>query len=861
MAISYRSDSNWMLGTAKNFIKKFESFKPTVYDDGKGIPTIGFGFALVVDNGGWQITPNLASKLQDAGIQDGLDGDGNLEPGIQDTLEEIALEKENGNDALAQQLVDQIDGSNSPWSLTEAQAGALLDDELQNEASAALNRRLKEELEAEGYSDATIEQVQNNVQGTREGAALLSLAYNHAEGDTLKGVEAVVGSDHADFLFGDGAANRLEGGAGDDRLSGRGGPDQLIGGRGTDTVTYMGAPSAVEVDLAAGIGRGGFAEGDTLAGIENLTGTASGDRLFGNGDSNTLKGEQGDDLLTGRQGGDRLIGGAGTDTASYADSSAGVSVNLASGVAAGGSAQGDVLTGIEGLKGSGHSDQLVGDDGANPLSGLAGSDRLSGLAGGDTLDGGAGSDRLYGNAGDDTLAGGRGSDLLFGGRGEDTASYAEAAEGVTVNLTCHYTHQGSGTDLLFGMEHARGSAFNDTLIGDSGANRLDGGNGDDRLRGGRGGDTVIGGAGTDTAVYSDSWKSVSVDLGAGTASGGTADGDTLKGIESVVGSFRSDSLIGDGSANTLSGRFGFDHLRGAGGDDTLNGGWLHDHLEGGSGADLLNGGRHHDRLVGGTGTDWVNGDKGLDRIAGGQGNDALLGGAHRDRLQGSPGNDLLAGGAGSDALSIGGSDVVLHNRGEGRDRVEGLGRTDQLTISLGGGTSLEGLSLSRRRDDLLLHTGGNGRGERRFGALFGGGRNGRDRLVLEDWYADGSSGQPESATLQMVTEATDGYDPNADSERLSHKLNRYDFTKIVEAFDQTRDQQPGRGKGRRWEAMDAALANHLASSDSEALGGELAHRYGAKGSLEGASRQTVLATLSDERFGETPQSLKGAGSA
>ncbi|MFB6259392.1 MAG: hypothetical protein ABEK42_01545, partial [Thiohalorhabdaceae bacterium] len=465
---------------------------------------------------------------------------------------------------------------------------------------------------------------------------------------------------------------------------------------------------------------------------------------------------------------------------------------------------------------------------------------------------GMGSDRLYGNAGDDTLAGGSGSDLLFGGRGEDTASYAEAAAGVTVNLAGHYAYQASGTDRLFGMEHARGSAFNDTLIGDGGANRLDGGAGDDRLRGGRGGDTLIGGAGIDTADYSDSRRSVSVDLGAGIASGGTADGDTLKGIESVVGSFRSDSLTGDGGANTLSGRFGFDHLRGAGGDDTLNGGWLHDHLEGGSGADLLNGGRHHDRLVGGTGTDWVNGDQGLDRIAGGQGNDALLGGAHRDRLQGSPGNDLLAGGAGSDALSIGGSDVVLHNRGEGRDRVEGLGRTDQFTLSLGGGTSLEELSLSRRRNDLLLHTGGTGRGDR---------RSGRDGVVLEDWYADGGSDQPESATLQMVTEATDGYDPTGDSERLSHKLNRYDFTKIVEAFDQARDQQPGRGKGRRWEAMDAALANHLASSDSEALGGELAHRYGTKGSLEGASRQTVLATLSDERFGEMPQSLKGAGSA
>ncbi|MFA9461538.1 hypothetical protein [Thiohalorhabdus methylotrophus] len=657
-----------------------------------------------------------------------------------------------------------------------------------------------------------------------------------ADGDTLQSVEALVGSDHADSLFGDGRANRLEGGAGDDRLSGRGGPDQLIGGRGADTVTYRGGPSGVEVDLAAGTGKGGFAAGDSLTGIENATGTAFGDGLFGTRASNTLMGSKGDDLLVGRQGGDRLVGGAGTDTAGYADSRAGVRVNLATGEAAGGSAQGDVLSGIEGVTGSAHGDRLFGDGGANPLKGLAGSDRLYGMGGDDTLAGGAGSDRLFGAAGDDTLAGGRGSDVLFGGRGSDTASYAKASEGVTVNLACGYAHQASGTDLLFGMENVRGSAFDDTLRGDWGANRLAGGAGDDRLRGGWGSDTLVGGSGTDTADYRDSWRGVSVDLGAGTASGGTAEGDTLIGIEAVAGTFRSDSLIGDDRANTLSGDYGFDHL------------------EGGGGADLLNGGRHHDRLAGGTGTDWLNGGRGRDHFRGGQGNDALLGGAHRDRMEGISGNDLLAGGEGSDALSIGGSDVVLHNADEGRDRIEGLGRTNQLTLSLGGGTSLEDLSLSRRQDDLVLYTGGPGQGGRRFGSLFGGFRGGWDGLVLEDWYADGGSGQPDSVTLQMVTEATDCYDPNADSERLSQKLNRYDFNKIVEAYDQAKG-----GKGRRWEAMDAALDNHLASSDSEALGGELAYRYGLKGSLDGASRQTVLATLTDERFGEKPQSLQGAG--
>ena len=133
----------------------------------------------------------------------------------------------------------------------------------------------------------------------------------------------------------------LEGGTGDDTLNGLAGNDTLIGGvgadaldggTGTDTVSYAGSSAAVTVSLVAGAtNTGGDAEGDTLSNIENLTGSAHDDSLTGDVNANTLSGGAGDDRLWGDAGADTLDGGDGTDTASYAGSSAAVTVSLAAG--------------------------------------------------------------------------------------------------------------------------------------------------------------------------------------------------------------------------------------------------------------------------------------------------------------------------------------------------------------------------------------------------------------------------------------------------------------------------------------------------------------------------------------------------
>lgn len=90
------------------------------------------------------------------------------------------------------------------------------------------------------------------------------------------------------------------------------GPIGTSGG-GTDTADYGRSSAGVTVDLAAGIGHGGDAEGDTLFSIENVIGSNQADMLSGNGAVNQLSGLAGDDTLSGRDGDDRLLGGNGMD--------------------------------------------------------------------------------------------------------------------------------------------------------------------------------------------------------------------------------------------------------------------------------------------------------------------------------------------------------------------------------------------------------------------------------------------------------------------------------------------------------------------------------------------------------------------
>ncbi len=93
------------------------------------------------------------------------------------------------------------------------------------------------------------------------------------------------------------------------------------------------------------------------------------------------------------------------------------------------------------------------------------------------------------------------------------------------------------------QRHARRRRGNDILLG---------GAGNDTLIGGGGADSLQGGAGVDTADYSGSAAPVTVNLTTGTGSGGDAQGDTLTGVDNLIGSFGDDSLTGDAGNNYRS---------------------------------------------------------------------------------------------------------------------------------------------------------------------------------------------------------------------------------------------------------------------------------------------------------------------
>ena len=528
----------------------------------------------------------------------------------------------------------------------------------------------------------------------------------HAEGDVLDGIENLSGSAYADILEGDTGANRLdgadgadklwgngsndmlEGGAGDDVLEGGDGGDMLNGGAGIDWLSYAGSDAGVTVKLRDGTGAGGHAQGDEIAGIENVEGSAYNDVLGGDNSDNHLVGgggndglwsSNGDDVLDGGAGSDRLYGGLDMDTVVYRDSDAGVTVNLEDGTGTGGHAEGDTIAEVENVEGSDHNDVLEGNGGINRLYG------------------GAGDDELHGAGGDDILEGGAGADRLDGGAGIDAAIYRGSNEAVTVNINDGTATGGHAEgDVFTGIERIIGSVYGDTLIGGDGTDRLDGDSGDDILEGGAGADRLEGGAGMDTAVYRNSNAAVTVNLGNGTLMGGHAEGDVIINIESIEGSVYNDELTGDNGPNRLEGGDGDDELRGSDGNDQIFGGGGNDLLEGGEDKDLLDGGPGIDtvsyenstlsvdvalvfngastynynyreeiidieNVIGSDYGDNLRGDIGVNEIYGGGGNDSLNGLAGDDRLFGEAGDDQLWGQAGADQLHGGqGVDTVVY---------------------------------------------------------------------------------------------------------------------------------------------------------------------------------------------------------
>jgi Ca2+-binding RTX toxin-like protein len=528
-------------------------------------------------------------------------------------------------------------------------------------------------------ADITGDSGNNIIVGTSDPDNIYGLGGN----DTINGAagdDVVNGGDGDDVLNGSGENDILDGGAGDDSVNGGAGHDILIGGLGDDKyegsagldnlsffgsawTSFYGTQSTaagainlfyrgVTVDLAITTAQNTGQGMDTILNIENLTGSAYIDRFSGNSAANIIEGRAGDDWLAGRGGADSLHGGDGNDV-------------------------------IDANSDFGTGSQIYGaDDGAiDYVTGGLGND-LIGVSNRDIADGGDGIDTLM-----VTLTAAANLDLSTGA--------LAALQAVT-----------NGTFTNFELFNVVGSAFADTITGDSGSNEIWGMAGDDIINGGAAYDALFGGEGNDTLT------------------GGGVDGDRL------VGGLGSDVLIGGDGADYISANQGVLDINGLtflgttqddGAVDTVTGGagndviyvGLGDNADGGDGTvDVLyvtfdnhgsalninlstGGAAALSAVSGGTyagferyslfGTayaDSVIGDAGVNNLWGRGGNDVMYGGDSGDLLGGNDGDDVLYGENGNDAL-YGGAGADTMYGGEGDDFIYAFSGTQGEPFSPG----------------------------------------------------------------------------------------------------------------------------------------------------------------------------------
>ena len=588
---------------------------------------------------------------------------------------------------------------------------------------------------------------------------------------SVTGVENVTGSGSSDSITGDAGPNvligggfddTLAGGAGNDTLQGDEGDDVIDGGDGMDQISFAGSAEAIAIRIDDGTSNDGenhrnrgsliFPDSsstnngiDTYANIEGVIGTAFDDVVVG-GNSTTgyvIDGGLGNDVLIGGDAGDDTIDGQGGSD---------VVIGLGGDDELMGSGGRDTLlagAGTDDLTGGTDEDWYVFEDGfgVNTINedseafftgdqdtisfgGFSVSVDLATLTLLDLTD----DDFTFDPATADinfaiasiTATDGAGNSVtaddnveaIVGGDGTDTVDYSGFGAPATVDLgagtgTANTT---PGTIGIAGVENILGSANDDVLTGDGGDNVIEGGAGDD---------TIDGAGGSDTLSHAADTAGVTVDLTAGTATGGATGTDTVANFENLAGGGGNDDLTGDatttffasGGTDTLDGGGGtldlsdqtdpvavdlgagtasgtgftmavsnFVTVLGGSGDDDITGDAGANVLDGGDGADTLSGGDGDDELLGGAGADELNGDGDDDLLDGGDDADALDGGAGSDTLLGGLGDDALDGGAGDDTLNGGLGDDALDG-GTGTDLADYELSTADLTVDLTGGTA------------------------------------------------------------------------------------------------------------------------------------------------------------------------------
>jgi len=293
------------------------------------------------------------------------------------------------------------------------------------------------------------------------------------------GDDRINGGEGNDIIDGGTGNDTLIGGLGDDLIVPGAGIDIIDGSNGFDTITYADETAGIEAIFwkksVTSLARN---EVDTIENVEGIIATNFDDVIAMAGAINNIvsagAGDDiihtfgGDDIISAGNGNNRVFAGNGIDTIDYSLSSSSVNVDLANEQATHGQFT-DELEVVENVKSSRFNDTITGSDIDNVFYDIDG------------------------------------ADSYHGGNGKDTLDYSHSAtqHGLDANLSANRVHVRDENyhiqqDRLSSIENLVGTAFEDYLTGDSGANTLNGADGNDYLYGRDGDDILIGGAGHNT---------------------------------------------------------------------------------------------------------------------------------------------------------------------------------------------------------------------------------------------------------------------------------------------------------------------------------------------------------------------------
>lgn len=624
----------------------------------------------------------------------------------------------------------------------------------------------------------------------------------------LTGMEAIDG-------YGNTLDNTLIGNTANNTLDGKTGMDAMSGGMGDDTYIVDNIGDTVYETVDAGddhvISSVTYTLSDnverlTLVGMDTINGTGNdlNNVLIGNSAANTLDGMGGDDTM---------IGGAGDDTY-YVDASADTVFEN------GNEGLDTIYTRVSYVLPEDVENLILIGDGNIDAGGNGLDNTLIGNGANNYISGGAGKDLLDGKAGNDTLEGGIGDDILIGGSGNDTFVY-------NLNNDLDTIHDEAGDDTL---------RFTEGFSLDNVALRVVEIDGimTAQVRVLNAGGCEIADQGFDFTVNKDAQGNYVSPIEHFTFSDGSSKtfDDVLIKTQVTYASHRQTTITTGRNDDIIYGNSRNNVIYSGTGNDIVYAGSGGDKIYGQGGHDTLFGSIGNDTIDGGCGTDILSGSNGEDILVDTLGNNAFLGGFHDDVITAGDGNDFIAGGYHDDVLNGGGGyNVFAFNRGDGRDTIlPAAGAHNTLSLN---DVSYRDISLRKNGTDLIVDLGGN------------------SQVTLKSWYA--TEANRNFDTLQIVS-SEDDYDFGRhgwEVEETPH-IETFDFKALVDAFDVAKASNP---RLNAWNAMNTMLQEHLNTSNSMALGGDLAFAYAKEGDLSRMSIGAAQDTLSSPAFGVTAQLL------